>query len=174
MQCHTSAAGFSLGPEISQLNGSLTYPSTGQTANQLATLEHINLFTTPLPGPPATLAALADPADSTKSLSDRARAYLQTNCAQCHRPGGPTPSSMDLRATTALAAMSTCDAVPQAGDLGIANARLIAPGDAARSVLVARMNRRDLNGMPPIGSGVIDSSGVVLLTAWVNSLGSCL
>ena len=174
MQCHTSAAGFSLGPEISQLNGSLTYPSTGQTANQLATLEHINLFTTPLPGPPATLAALADPADSTKSLSDRARAYLQTNCAQCHRPGGPTPSSMDLRATTALAAMNACDAPPQAGDLGIANARLIAPGDAARSVLVARMNRRDLNGMPPIGSGVIDSSGVVLLTAWVNSLGSCL
>jgi hypothetical protein len=81
---------------------------------------------------------------------------------------------MDLRATTALAAMNTCDAAPQAGDLGITNARLIAPGDAARSVLVARMNRRDVNGMPPIGSNVIDGSGVTLLTAWVNSLGSCL
>jgi len=174
MQCHTSAAGFSLGPEIAQLNGSLTYATSGQTANQLATLEHINLFTTPLPGPPATLAALADPADTGAALTDRARAYLQTNCAQCHRPGGPTPSSMDLRATTALPAMNTCDATPQAGTLGIANARLIAPGDAARSVLVARMNRRDLNGMPPIGSSVIDSSGVALLTAWINSLGSCL
>ena len=81
---------------------------------------------------------------------------------------------MDLRATTALAAMNACDAMPQAGDLGIANARLIAPGDAARSVLVARINRRDLNGMPPIGSSEVDSSGVALLSDWVNSLGSCL
>jgi hypothetical protein len=80
---------------------------------------------------------------------------------------------MDLRATTALAAMNTCDATPQSGNLGIPNARLIAPGDAARSVIVARMNRRDLNGMPPIGSSVIDSSGVALLSAWINSLGNC-
>ncbi len=174
MQCHTSAGGFSLGPEIAQLNGTLNYPTTGRTANQLATLEHINLFTTPLPGPPATLAALPDPADPAASLTDRARAYLQTNCAQCHRPGGPTPSSMDLRATTALAAMNTCNANPQSGDLGIANARLIAPGDAARSVLVARMNRRDVNAMPPVGSNVIDASGVALLTAWIDSLSSCL
>jgi len=41
-------------------------------------------------------------------------------------------------------------------------------------VLVARMNRRDVNAMPPIGSNVIDASGVALLTAWVNSLTGCL
>ena len=35
------------------------------------------------------------------------------------------------------------------------------------------MNRRDASGMPPVGSGVIDSSGVTLLTDWINSLGSC-
>lgn len=174
MQCHTAAGGFSLGPQVAQLNGTLTYPTSGQTANQLATLEHINLFTTPLPGPPATLAALVDPADTAAPLTDRARAYLETNCAQCHRPGGPTPTSMDLRAATALAAMNTCNANPQSGGLGITNARVIAPGDAARSVLVARMNRRDVNAMPPIGSNVIDASGVALLTAWVNSLTGCL
>jgi uncharacterized repeat protein (TIGR03806 family) len=173
MQCHTSAAGFSLGPEISQLNGPLTYPSTGRTANQLATLEHIDWFTAPLPGEPDTLEALADPEDNGESLADRARAYLHTNCAQCHRPGGPTPSSMDLRATTALPAMNVCDIAPQSGDLGIANARLIAAGDPDRSVLVARMNRRDVNGMPPIGSNLIDTSGVTLLSNWINSLSSC-
>ena len=70
--------------------------------------------------------------------------------------------------------MNTCNANPQSGDLGIANARLIAPGDAARSVLVARMNRRDVNAMPPVGSNVIDASGVALLTAWIDSLSSCL
>jgi len=173
LQCHTSAAGFALGPALAQLNGPLTYPSTGRTANQLATLEHINLFTSPLPAEPASLDALADPADTGALLTDRARAWLETNCAQCHRPGGPTPSGMDLRATTALSATNTCDATPEAGDLGIANARLIAPGDASRSVLVARANRRDGSGMPPIGSAVTDSAGVTLLTTWINSLGSC-
>ena len=173
MQCHTSAAGFTLGPEISQLNGSLLYAATGRTANQLETLDHIGLIANGLPGAPSTLPALADPADAGATLSARARAYLHTNCAQCHRPQGPTPSSMDLRATTALSAMGACNTTPQSGSLGIANARLIVPGDAARSVLVARMNRRDANGMPPVGSSLADPSGVTLLTAWVNSLASC-
>lgn len=174
LQCHTSAAGFSLGPEIGQLNGPLLYAATGRTANQLETLDHIGLFSTGLPGAPSGLPALADPANGGATLSERARAYLHTNCAQCHRPSGPTPSSMDLRATTALSAMGACNATPQSGSLGIANARLIAPGDAARSVLVARMNRRDANGMPPVGSSLVDSSGVTLLNAWINSLASCL
>ena len=173
MQCHTSVAGFSLGPEISQLNGSLLYAATGRTANQLETLDHIGLFSTGLPGAPSALPALADPADAGATLSVRARAYLHTNCAQCHRPQGPTPSTMDLRVTTALSATGACNATPQSGSLGIANARLIAPGDAARSVLVARMNRRDANGMPPVGSSLVDLSGVTLLTAWVNALTSC-
>src|SRR5207249_1359813 len=29
--CHTSAAGRALGPEVGQLNGSITYPATGRT-----------------------------------------------------------------------------------------------------------------------------------------------
>ena len=74
-------------------------------ANQLATLEHIDLLSPALPGPPDTLPALADPPNAGAPLTDRARAWLHTNCAQCHRPGGPTPSSLDLRATTALAAL---------------------------------------------------------------------
>ena len=102
LQCHTSAAGFSLGPEIAQLNGSLTYAETGRTANQLDTLAGIGMFSAPLPGPSGSLPALVDPSDSGASLSDRARDWLHTNCSQCHRPGGPTPSNMDLRFSTAL------------------------------------------------------------------------
>jgi uncharacterized repeat protein (TIGR03806 family) len=174
LQCHTSAAGFSLGPEIAQLNGELTYPSTGITANQLDTLEHIMMFTSPLPGPVGTLPALADPADAAASLDERARAYMHTNCAQCHRPGGPTPSNMDLRYDTDLGNTNTCDVAPSAGDLGIGpNARLIAPGSAADSVLPARMNVRDVNGMPPLGSHLVDADGIALINEWINSLGNC-
>jgi uncharacterized repeat protein (TIGR03806 family) len=173
LQCHTTVAGFSLGLEIAQQNGDLAYPGSGVTANQLATLEHIEVFAESLPGPPDTLPALANPADSAESLTDRARAWLHTNCAQCHRPNGPTPTSLDLRATTALTATNACDAPPQAGNLGIVDARLIAPGDASRSVLLARIARRDASGMPPVGSSEVDSAGVALLTSWIDSLSSC-
>ena len=80
---------------------------------------------------------------------------------------------MDLRFSTALNATNACNALPQSGSFGIAGALLIAPGDAARSVLIHRSNRRDASGMPPIGSGVVDAAGVALLSDWVDSLASC-
>ncbi len=173
MQCHTAAAGFALGAETAQLNSHLTYPATNRTSNQLATLAAIGLFSAPLPGPPGSLPALADPTDTTQTLNLRARAWLHTNCAQCHQPGGPTPSSMDLRYSTPLAATLVCNVVPQSGSLGITDARLVAPGDAARSVVLARANRRDALGMPPVASSLVDTAGVSLLTAWINSLSGC-
>lgn len=173
MECHTAAAGFALGPETAQLNGDFTYPSTGITANQLETLDHILMFSSPLPGPASGLATLADPFDSAASLDDRARAYLHTNCAQCHRPGGPTPSTMDLRYTTALADTNACNAIPLQGRLGNRDALLIAPGAPQNSLVVERMTRRDIHAMPPIGSSVVDTAGVTLLTDWILSLGGC-
>ncbi len=116
---------------------------------------------------------LTDPSDTTAMLEDRARAYLHTNCSGCHRPNGPTPSTMDLRYDTTLSATGTCDVVPSLGDLGIGNARIIAPGDANRSVLLERMQRRDANGMPPIASNLVDSAGVTLMQNWINSLSVC-
>ncbi|MDH3304066.1 MAG: PQQ-dependent sugar dehydrogenase [Gammaproteobacteria bacterium] len=174
-QCHSSAAGHALGPETAQLNRDFTYPSTGRTDNQLETLDHVMMFASPLAGTPDTLPALADPMDATADLNDRARAYLHTNCANCHRPGGGTPVDIDLRYYTTLQNTGACDMIPQAGMLGITNARIIAPGDAARSTLVARTNRRgDFVAMPPVASTVIDSAGVTLLTDWVNGLTGCL
>jgi hypothetical protein len=80
---------------------------------------------------------------------------------------------MDLRFSTAFSAASACDVVPFLGDLGIADPRLIAPGDASRSVVVARMNRTGADAMPPLGRHVIDSAGVQLISSWINGLTSC-
>jgi uncharacterized repeat protein (TIGR03806 family) len=173
MRCHTPTAGFSLGPEAAQFNYHYIYPSTNRASNQLTTLATIGAFSAALPGPVASLPALADPADLSAPLGERARAWLHTNCAQCHRPGGPTPSNMDLRYATALAATNTCNVIPSAGGLGLTDPRLIAPGDATRSVLIARMSRRDAQGMPPLATTLVDTSGAALLTAWVNSLAAC-
>jgi uncharacterized repeat protein (TIGR03806 family) len=173
LTCHTTAAGFSLGLEAAQLNHDFLYAATGRTANQLRTLDAITMFTTPL-GDPAQRPVMPNPSDTTAPLGQRARAYLHTNCAHCHRTGGPTPSSMDLRYSTLLSSTNACSAMPQSGDLGIgAAARIIAPGSAANSVLVARMNRRDANGMPPLASNVVDTAGVALLEQWISSLTTC-
>ncbi len=172
LRCHTSAAGYALGLESAQLNHDFTYASTGRTANELRTLDDVVMFTTPL-GDPAAQPVLPDPL-GTAPLAERARAYLHTNCSQCHRPGGPTAVPMDLRYSTALASTGACDALPQSGDLGIgAAARIIAPGSAANSVLLARMNRRDANQMPPLATNVVDTAGVQLICDWIASLTTC-
>ena len=173
LECHTSTAGFALGPETAQLNRVFTYPSTGRSANQLETIDHILMFSAPLPAPAQNLPTLTSPSDTTAGIADRARAYLHTNCAQCHRPGGPTPSTMDLRYNTLFSNTNTCNTVPLEGDLGIANARLIAPGDAARSLIINRAGRRDSHGMPPLGSNLIDTVGISLLATWINGLVNC-
>jgi uncharacterized repeat protein (TIGR03806 family) len=170
--CHTEAAGRSLGLETRQLAFHITYPQTGRDAHQLVTLNTLNTLTPPIASPTETL-PYPNPTGTSGTLGERARAYLHTNCAQCHRPGGPTTSNMDLRYATALADTHACDVAPGLGDLGLTNARLIAPGAATRSVLIARMSRRDAHGMPPVGSAQVDVAGATLLTNWVDSLASC-
>jgi len=173
LQCHTAGAGRSLGLEAAQLNGSITYPATGRSANQLTTLDEIGVFSPRLSPAAAQQPALANPYGTAGTLDARARAYLHTNCANCHRPGGSTPSPLDLRWQTALAAMNACNVTPQAGDLGVADARIIAPGAPDRSVLVIRTGRRDAVGMPPLASHLVDAEGVQLLRAWITQLGGC-
>jgi len=170
LQCHTTAAGRSLGPTTAQLNKAHTYTSTGRTANELDTLSAIGVLSPSVAS--ATSSIMTDPSDTTATLTARARAYLDTNCSQCHRPGGPTPSNMDLRSTTALSSTNACNVAPSAGSLGIANAKIITPGDATASVMVKRVNSRDVNAMPPLASLIVDPQGVQLLTDWINSLGA--
>ncbi len=173
LTCHTASAGFSLGLEAAQLNHDFAYPSTGRTANQLRTLDAVTMFATPL-GDPALQPSMPDPFDASAPLAQRARAYLHTNCAHCHRTGGPTPSSMDLRYATPLSATNACGVAPQSGDLGLGGgARIIAPGSASTSVLVERTNRRDANGMPPLATSAVDTAGVALLRQWIDGLTTC-
>jgi hypothetical protein len=172
LECHTDAAGRALGLETAQLNRSFAYSQTGRTANELATLSEIGVLAQPITDP-STQPTMPEPF-GTSALGDRARAYLHTNCSQCHRPSGPTPSTMDLRYATPLLATQTCDMTPQSGDLGLGvNARLIAPGSPENSLIVNRMNRRDSAGMPPLGSHTVDTQGVALVTQWIDSLTSC-
>ena len=173
LECHTAAAGRTLGLEIGQLNGAITYPATGRTANQVFTLNFINTVTPAVVLPVDQLPVIPNPIGTAGTEGERARAWLHTNCSNCHRPGGTTPVNLDFRYTTTLLGTNSCDMPPTLTDLGIANARLIAPGDAARSVVLARVNRVGTDAMPPLARHSIDTAGVTLLTSWINSLANC-
>ncbi|WP_416306149.1 PQQ-dependent sugar dehydrogenase [Neptunicella sp. SCSIO 80796] len=173
LTCHTSAAEFTLGLETAQLNGDMLYPSTNINANQLATFAHIGMFNQPLNQSPEQLPVLVSTNDQQASLDNRARSYLHSNCAGCHRQNGPTAVDLDLRYELPLAQTHSCDIAPQSGELGISNARIIAPGDAQRSVLLNRISRRDAYAMPPIGSHRVDQQGSELIGQWINGLADC-
>ncbi len=168
-QCHTQVAGFSLGPETAQLNRNITYPSTGRTANQLDTLDAIGMFTTSLSSDPASLPNLPDPFGNA-DINSRARAWLHTNCSQCHQNNGPTPVTLDLRYSTLMSQTGLCNLPPQSGGLGLTNPRVIAPAQPSSSVLLTRIKIRDANGMPPLGSQELDTNGIALIQDWITGM----
>jgi uncharacterized repeat protein (TIGR03806 family) len=171
-RCHTSAAGGTLGLRTEQMNRTFDYG--GVSDNQLRALEHVGFFGACLPARPASLAALTDPADTSAPIASRARSWLQANCAHCHLPGGPAPTTIDLRAEIPFAAMNVCDAIPQHGDLGVTGARIVRPGSAADSVLWLRAAIRDGNDqMPPLATLIPDPLGDNVLESWISGLSGC-
>ena len=173
LQCHTQVAGRTLGLETAQFNGDTSYPQTGRTANQITTLNTIGMLSPSIAQTPATLPAYVDPHGTAGTIEQRARAFLHANCSQCHQPNGPTPVALDLRYTTTLAQTGACDVPPAAGDLGLPNARLIAPGAPDTSVLLSRVNRRDASAMPPLASKLVDTASVAVLRQWIQGLTGC-
>jgi uncharacterized repeat protein (TIGR03806 family) len=164
LTCHTGAAGRVLGFRAAQLF------RPGATSDALSQLERAGLFARAVPRD--RIVPLVDP-KGTADRAARARSYLDANCSSCHRPGGPGRGGIDLRFETPFASQGLCDARPETGDLGIANARHIAPGAPDRSVLLRRMATRGASQMPQLGTRVVDESGTSLVRDWIAGLSTC-
>jgi len=168
LTCHTAGAGGVLGVKTRQLNRSITYPS-GVTDNELRTWNHLGLFAPAFKDEDLrSFAALAAGGDTTRSLQDRARSYLDANCAQCHRPGG-TVANFDARYDTPLAKQDLIDG-PVLIDQGVDRPRVISPHDIWRSIAYMRIDTVGDIKMPPLARETIDQKGVRLLGEWINSL----
>jgi uncharacterized repeat protein (TIGR03806 family) len=173
LQCHTEAAGRTLGLETGQLNRDFAYPSG--TSDQLLTLDHIGLFSEPLLADGATSDSLASlpERDGLESLDERATAVLHVNCSICHQPDGTGGGEMDLRYATSLPDMNVCEVAPSAGDLGIPDAVLLRPGEPDESLIPLRMQALDAQRMPSVGTTVVDEAGAALIEEWITSLTDC-
>ena len=165
--CHTEAQGRVLGVRTRQLNRDFAYPAA--TDNQLRSWNNISLFGADI-GAADGYDAFPILDDAGAPLDGRARAYLDINCAACHQPGGPAPTAIDLRFDTALGSTGTVNLAPSAGDLGVAGARIITPGDRNASVLWLRMQALDGDRMPPLGSHLVDETGSDVIGDWIDTL----
>jgi uncharacterized repeat protein (TIGR03806 family) len=166
--CHTAGAGGVLGVKTRQLNRDFSYPS-GATDNELRSWNHIGLFEPAIAADElGQLPAMAASDDTSRSLEDRARSYLDANCSHCHHPGG-TVAYFDARYTTPLAQQGLIDG-PVLIDQGIDRPRVISPHDVWRSIAFMRVDTDGDIRMPPLARETIDQKGVALLGEWINSL----
>lgn len=153
------------------------YPYDEGPENQLAKLTRVGY----LKGAPAPTAAPRNAVwnePATGTLEERARAYLEANCAHCHERRGPAASSGLYLAVQEKDphTLGRCKAPVAAGrgagkDLPFD----IVPGKPERSILVYRMDSQDPGVMmPELGRSLIHREGVALLREWIQQLqGSC-
>ncbi|MHA8064961.1 SO2930 family diheme c-type cytochrome [Aquirufa aurantiipilula] len=168
--CHERSGKMTpIGPSARQLHGDFPYTSGKQ--NQLDYWAKAGILTD-LPNL-QEVPALANYADESKSLDERAKAYLDINCAHCHNPTGPARSSglyltWDTKDKTAYGFMKT----PVAAGRGSGNLKYdIVAGKAKESILAYRMDSVDPGiMMPELGRKMKHQEGIKLIQDWINSL----
>jgi uncharacterized repeat protein (TIGR03806 family) len=168
--CHTFNKEFSpIGPKARNLNRDFRY-DTG-TANQLAFWQDHGLLT----GAPAPEKAPRVPAmdDQTASLDARARAYLDINCAHCHRAEGPgSTSGLFLTVWEDNKTAWGYKKRPVAAGRGSGGFTYdIDPGKPGQSILIYRLHSTDPGVMmPEVGRTMVHDEGLALLREWINQI----
>ncbi|QFU74386.1 hypothetical protein EY643_01255 [Halioglobus maricola] len=163
-----------IGPKARFLNKDNQY--NGKTVNQLAYMEQQGV----LVGLPEDLESIDTVPvwdDTAEDLQNRAKGYLDANCAHCHSPGGfASNSALFLEYWREVDTSYGICKTPVAAGGGSGGLRFdVVPGDADSSITVYRMNSNEPDvRMPEIGRSVIHDEGVGLVREWINSLqGNC-
>lgn len=170
--CHNQVSGQALGFRTAHLNSLLHYPSTGRTANQLATLDAIGAFDVNLTDQQLanfTEARALD--DGTAPLEHRIRSYLDTNCSHCHQPGA-VGGGFDARLGTPLDSQNLVNGIPERYEALGHDGRYIKPGNLALSALQVRLGAvNNDDAMPPLAKNLSHGPGIAALQTYINSLG---
>jgi uncharacterized repeat protein (TIGR03806 family) len=170
-QCHDDdGATTPIGPKARQLNGNYVYPD-GTTQNQLAWWTDAGILTgAPDPSQAPVLPVWDDP--TTGTVEERARAYLEGNCAHCHNPDGyAADKGLTLWASdTNPTDYGVCDSTPFYGIPG--ESYVLVPDDPANSLMVYLMlsTAGGNNMMPTLGRSLVDVEGTALVDSWIEGI----
>jgi uncharacterized repeat protein (TIGR03806 family) len=170
--CHTHLSMFVPGLHLAQLNRTVDYAALGGGAlNQIDAFKKLKL----IPGGtavPKKEFVMPPPTDTAASLEDRARAYLHTNCAHCHRQAGiGGRAEFQLLNWMKMDLVNATDVKPLVGLPGSnEKSRLIAPGDPTHSDIYRRIATNQPGRMPLFGTTIVDKEGAKLIHDWIKSL----
>ena len=159
--CHERSSDMTpIGPSIRQLND----------GKQVQAWEAAGMLTGL---PTGHMPVMVNYNDVTASLDDRAKAYLDINCAHCHNSSGPARSSglylsWNAKDRTAYGFMKP----PVAAGRGSGKLQYdIVPGKPDESILAYRMASRDPGVMmPELGRQMTHHEGVALIRTWIQEM----
>lgn len=158
-----------LGVKAKHLNHGL--PGKGAAESQLIAWEEAGYLENlkPLHEYPS----MVDYNDSSSDLNLRAQAYLDINCAHCHRAEGPASTSgLFLTYEEMDPAKLGVFKTPVAAGFGAgAFTYAIWPGKADESILTYRMGTNQVGAaMPEIGRGMVHREGLKLIKEWIDAM----
>ena len=153
-----------------QLNGAMT-----PIGPQLRNLDLAAAYRGHVAGADWSRATLPRWNDAAAPLDARARAYLDINCAHCHRSGGSANNSgLFLTYQEVDAHALGLYRRPVAAGRGSGGRDFdIDPGHADRSIFLYRMDSTDPGiAMPELGRSLVHREGVALIRDWINAMPS--
>ncbi len=123
---------------------------------------------------PDVKSAMPDWAERNADIDSLARAYLDVNCAHCHKPGGSASNTgLDLRWEQQDSFAIGVRKPPVAAGRGAGGFLVsIEPGNPDASILVHRMDSNEPGvAMPELGRSTIDTEAVALMREWIAEMG---
>jgi uncharacterized repeat protein (TIGR03806 family) len=169
---HASKRLQPIGPKAWQLNRQYDYGAS--IANQLEHWEKLGILSGLTAERPA---AVSWSAPGNASLDQRARAYLDINCAHCHNASGSADTSgLDLHLNASTGREFGICKPPVAVGRGSGDRPYdIFPGHPDDSILLYRMQRTEPDiAMPELGRSTVHTEAVALIRQWISAMdGDC-
>lgn len=159
-----------IGPSARQLSGYFTY--NGEKEIQLTHWVGKGKLTgLPEKGNIPKAVVWNDP--SSGSVNERARLWLDINCAHCHQPRGPASTSGLYLGTAETDPLQLgIHKTPVAAGRGSGDLQFgILPGQPDKSILVYRMESKDPGVMmPELGRSLAQKEAIALIRQWIKEM----
>ena len=166
-ECHQINASLTpIGPKARNMNLTLSYDDKPQ--NQLAKWHDLGWIDQDL-----DFMKMINYSSLNEDIEDRARAYLEINCAHCHIPGGAadTTGLYLMLEETNKKSLGFYKKPVAAGKASFNLKYSIVPKKPNQSILLRRMESMDPGiMMPESGRALKHVEGIEVISEWINSL----